>query len=263
MDTQAEFGFKQLFSHVVGDMAKAVCERNGESQQQQFARSQAAVHTIMSFLPRDVIEAMLAGHCVMFHAVMTDSIHETLRGEIDTMRRGTRSNIVALNKVFCANLDRLERYQSRAAEGRRDMPVIQSGLAQPKTEIAARTPAPLPDAPAVTPDVPRRTAVETPAIPARPVTDHSPALAPAPNATQAAWDDHAHQASPEEIAACRANPEAMAALDAGDPVRFARAMGIDMPTEAYLTAAAAEGSVFNRQSPATRPPGAVASKTKA
>jgi hypothetical protein len=256
MDTQAEFGFRQLFSHVVGDMAKAVCERNGESEQQKFVRSQAAVHTIMSFLPRDVIEAMLAGHCVMFHAVMTDSIHETLRGEIDTMRRGTRSNIVALNKVFCGNLDRLERHQSRPEEGRRDMPVTQPGQAQPEMEIAARTPAPLPDAPAVTPDVPRRPTVETPAIPARPVADHSPAPA------QAAWDDHAFQASPEEIAACRANPEAMAALDAGDPVRFARAMGIDMPSEAYLTAAAAEGSVFNRQSPATRPQAAVASKSK-
>jgi hypothetical protein len=54
----------------------------------------------------------------------------------------------------------------------------------------------------------------------------------------------------------------MAALDAGDPVRFARAMGIDMPSEAYLTAAAAEGSVFNRQSTATRPQAAVASKSK-
>jgi hypothetical protein len=253
MDTQAEFGFRQLFSHVVGDMAKAVCERKGESEQQQFARSQAAVHTIMSFLPRDVIEAMLAGHCVMFHAVMTDSIHETLRGEIDTMRRGTRSNIVALNKVFCGNLDRLERLQSRPEEGRRDMPVTQPAQAQPETRIAARTPAPLPDAPAVTPDVPRQTAVETPA---------SPAQASTPSAAPAAWDDHAHQASPEEIAACRANPEAMAALDAGDPLRFARAMGIDMPTEAYLAAAAAEGSVFNRQSRTTRPPGAVASKAK-
>jgi hypothetical protein len=260
MDTQAEFGFKQLFSHVVGDMAKAVCERNGESEQQQFVRSQAAVHTIMSLLPRDVIEAMLAGHCVMFHAVMTDSIRETLRGEIDTMRRGTRSNIVALNKVFCDNLDRLERHQSRPEEGRRDMPVTQPAQAQPETGIAAKTPASLLDVPAVTPDVPRRTAVETPAIPARIDADHSPA--PAPTAAQAAWDDHAHQASPEEIAACRANPEAMAALDAGDPVRFARAMGIDMPTEAYLTAAAAEGSVFNRQSTATRASGAVASKSK-
>jgi hypothetical protein len=214
----------------------------------------------MSFLPRDVIEAMLAGHCVMFHAVMTDSIHETLRGEIDTMRRGTRSNIVALNKVFCGNLDRLERLQSRPEEGRRDMPATQPAQAQPETPIAARTPAP--NAPAASPDVPRRAAVETPAIPARPVAHHSPAPASAPTAAPAAWDDHAHQASPEEIAACRANPEAMAALDAGDPVRFARAMGIDMPSEAYLTAAAAEGSVFNRQSTATRPQAAVASKSK-
>ena len=56
MDTQPAFGFKELFAHVIGDMAKAICERNGETQQQQFLRSQAAAHMIMGFLPRDVIE---------------------------------------------------------------------------------------------------------------------------------------------------------------------------------------------------------------
>jgi hypothetical protein len=60
--------------------------------------------------------------------------------------------------------------------------------------------------------------------------------------------------SPEAIAACRANPEAMAALDAGDPERFARAMGVDQPGEAYLAAAAGKGGVFDRQGAANRPP---------
>jgi DNA-binding FadR family transcriptional regulator len=56
------------------------------------------------------------------------------------------------------------------------------------------------------------------------------------------------------IAACRANPEAMAALDAGDPERFARAMGLDAPSDAYLAAAGAEGSVFDRRVVGGRPP---------
>ena len=29
MDTQPAFGFKELLSHVIGDMANAVAERNG------------------------------------------------------------------------------------------------------------------------------------------------------------------------------------------------------------------------------------------
>lgn len=120
MNETSEFGFKELFSHVVGDMAKAVSERPGKSKQQQFVRSQVAVHMIMSLLPRDVIEAMLAGHCVMYHELMNDSVLTTLRGEPDATRRATRGNIVALNKVFHGNLDRLERYRLRPDEGRRD-----------------------------------------------------------------------------------------------------------------------------------------------
>src|SRR5450755_1789227 len=100
MDSQPAFGFQELFTHIVGDMAKAVSERNGETKQQQFARSSAAVYTIMGLLPRDAIEAMLAGHCVMFHELITDSVHDTLRGELDTHRRATRSTIVAMDKAF-------------------------------------------------------------------------------------------------------------------------------------------------------------------
>jgi hypothetical protein len=162
---------------------------------------------------------MLAGHCVMFHAVMTDSVHETLRGEIDTMRQSTRGNLVALNKAFNGNLDRLGRFQMRPSEGRRDVPGVQ----------AADTQAP---------------------PPAHSVTTEAPAAeAPAPNPPIAQTGEApvVFHPSAEAIAACRANPEAMAALDAGDSGRFARARGIDMPAEAFLDAAPAQGSVFYRR----------------
>ena len=124
MDTTAAFGFGELFNSLIGDMAKAVCERVGETKQQQVIRSQTAVHAIMGFLPRDAIEAMLAGHCLMFHEMMTDSVRDTLRGEIDTARRATRATIVAMDKAFGNNLTRLERYRSRPAERRSDAPEV-------------------------------------------------------------------------------------------------------------------------------------------
>jgi hypothetical protein len=70
MDTVPAFASDDLFRYALGDMAKAVSERSGENEVQQFARCQAAAHMIMGFLPRDVIEVMLAGHCVMLHEVM-------------------------------------------------------------------------------------------------------------------------------------------------------------------------------------------------
>jgi hypothetical protein len=210
MDPQPAFGFKELLTHIVSDMARAVCERMGETQQHQFTRTQATAHMIMGFLPRDAIEAILAGHCVMFHEMMTDSIHDTLRGEMDSYRRATRANIVALDKCFGNNLERLERYQARPAQGRRDEPDALPVDTLGDVEVPAR-PEPQP--------------------PSRAARKPAPATPTQPRA------EAVFRPSPEAIAACRANPEAMAALEAGDHAAFARAMGIE-PSKAYLAAVA-------------------------
>src|SRR3954471_217782 len=120
MDPNAPLSFKALFSHIIADMARALCERPNETKEQRFVRVQAVTQMILGLLPRDVIEAMLAGHTVMFHELMTDSIHDTLQGQIDTMRRVTRRNIVALNRAFHMNLEKLAHYQLRPSQGTRE-----------------------------------------------------------------------------------------------------------------------------------------------
>jgi hypothetical protein len=100
MDTQPTFGLTNL----VGEIAGAVSDRNGESQHQRLVRTQAAAHTIMAFHPHDAIEAMLAGHCLMFHELIVESVHATMRGEEPATRRATRSGIVAMDKAFGNNL---------------------------------------------------------------------------------------------------------------------------------------------------------------
>src|SRR5258708_66718 len=124
MDPIPTFGLKQLLTHIIGDAAKAVSERSGESQSQQIARSQATVYAIMTFRPRDAIEAMLAGHCVMFHEMIVDSVRTTLRDEAPASRHATRSSIATMDKAFGNNLAWLERYRAgpaspaEAADGR-------------------------------------------------------------------------------------------------------------------------------------------------
>lgn len=184
MDTQPDFGFKELLSHIIGGVAKAVSERNGETRAQHFVRSLAATRMILEFSPRDSIEAILASHCAMFHEVLIDSVRETLRAETDTSRLDAFDNIVSINNAFTANLDRLERYWSRRPEGDRE-------------DIEQTEPA----------------------------------------------TTGSYRPSAEMIAACAANQEAMAALDAGDPERFAKAMGVEQPSEAYIEAAR---RAFNR-----------------
>jgi hypothetical protein len=105
-------GLIETLAAIVKDMAHAMCQRPGENADQQFTRAKVATRAILSFEPRGTIEVMLAGHSVMFHALITDSIHHTLRGEIDTMRRGSRANIVALNKAFHLNVEKFAQYQT-------------------------------------------------------------------------------------------------------------------------------------------------------
>ena len=126
METQPAFGLRELLTHVVGDIARALCQREGETPRQRYDRTQAAAHTVMAFTPRDAIEAMLAGHCVMFHEMIVDSVNTTMGGEETAKRRGTRSNIVAMDKAFGNNLERLERYQSRQAQGLADAKAVKA-----------------------------------------------------------------------------------------------------------------------------------------
>jgi hypothetical protein len=131
MDTQPHLGPQDLLTHVVSDVAEAVSARDGETRQRQDNRQQAAASTILSFMPRDAVEAMLAGHCVMFHALIVDSVHVTLRDEAPSTRRATRAGIAAMDKAFGDNLARLARY--RKAQG-----AARAGEEGAETEIADR-----------------------------------------------------------------------------------------------------------------------------
>ena len=157
MPTQQELSVKDAVTHAIDDMAKAISERPGDGNQDQSIRARVATMMIEEFNPRNVVQVILAGHCVMFHAVMTASIRDTLRGDLETMRHATRSNIVAMNKSFHMNLDRLDRYRIPAAASQASAPAtavpppedkMQPAPSEsPETEAPQITPAPTPEAP--------------------------------------------------------------------------------------------------------------------
>lgn len=202
------FAFKELFTHMIGEIAKAICDRPNETPQQRLTRIQAASHMVLELRPRDVIECILAGQMVMFHELITDSVHETLRGQVDTLRRATRSTIVSLNKAFLQTLVQFEHYQARRADGMRE-----ATEASPTSD---------------------------PAVAQEPQSEIDP--------VELAMSGR-YNPSREQIAACQANPEAMAALEAGDAAGFARALGVEYPSEAYLTAALEDDVFTGKQRP--------------
>ena len=229
MDTQPTSGLLDNLTHVVGGIARAVCQRVGEAQQEQIGRTQAAAYTVMEFQPRDSVEAMIAGHCVMFHEMIVDSVRYTLGRELEGTRRTTRANIIALDKAFGNNLNRLARYRAGLTDGKKPAQPVDT-IAETEIADRARRHRPEPNRPE----------------PNRP--DPTPLAAASQKPVQPASGP-----SPEAIAACEANPEAMAALNAGDPARFARAMCVE-PSEGYLAAASVQMAAFNRQPAAVRPP---------
>ncbi len=241
METHSAMGFTQILSHIVGNVARAVSERNGETRQQSAVRAGCAAHMILGMLPRDVIEAMIAGHCVMLHELMISSVCHTLTGELETTRRATRGGIVAMDKAFGGNLIRLENYRTRPLMGPGVEAPVDARVDSPMDEPLDETVAPSRDIPEeVTISAPEDIAADDPAAvdeAAECVDNLVPSI---PTAAM--------------IAACRANPEAMAALDAGDPEAFARAMGIENPSEAFLEAATAPGGPFDVTVPAHRRP---------
>jgi hypothetical protein len=127
-------------AHVVGDTAAALSKRPGELDRRRAERTMATAGMIMAFRPGDVIEAMIASHCVMFHELIVDSVHETLTGEDPAARRPARSTIIAMDKAFGDNLARLEAYRTRCAEASpaevsSDLPEIP---ARDETDISER-----------------------------------------------------------------------------------------------------------------------------
>jgi hypothetical protein len=236
MDTQAALGFKELFTYVITSMVKALCERPGDSREQQFIQAQATSRMVLAFTPRDTVEAMLAGHCVMLHEMMVESIGETLRAEPGPTRRSTRSAVLSMDRAFGKNLANLLRYQKRESQGTRDAPQTVAAEVPNEPDIADRV---------------RRH---------REQADREPnAAAPAPvptpgNATPRSEAATGFHPSRADVAACSANTDAMAALNAGDAARFARALGVKEPCAEYVAVASAQMTEMNKRRAANLDP---------
>src|SRR5271165_2067273 len=100
MEHLQDVSSQNLIAHAINDMADAVSRRPGETAHQCSIRSRIATEMIRSLVPLDMIEVMLAGQAVMFHALISDSVQHAFGGEIASARRGTRATIIGMNRAF-------------------------------------------------------------------------------------------------------------------------------------------------------------------
>ena len=213
MTTDTGITFQAAMGEICKGVLETVAERPGESDAKQSIRRQTAVYAVMSFMPRDPLEAMLAGQCVIFDHLLRDGARESLRGQPEQIRLRATPQIHASGKMFLAHLTAFKDMRGRQEETlafqlpRRD--------ARETSEAAPSPDAQSPDAPgpdatrtdAVRTDAVRTDAVRTDAVrtAATPDPKHAPAVAagtPSDATTAASVNDapeqHEHAAQPRE-----------------------------------------------------------------
>ncbi len=159
MQPNPSFGFEQIVTEVIRGVLEAVAEKPGLSQDRRASLTQTVVCSVMAFEPRDPVEAMMAGQCIVYDHLLRDGVREMQRGQADQVTARARPGVLAVGKVFLATMAMLLRMQRR--------PEAQLAFArQPLAREPAKTPN---DAGETTPAPPTpRGVTATPARPAAP-----------------------------------------------------------------------------------------------
>jgi hypothetical protein len=154
MTPDPNFGYEQAAAELLGGVVETVAGRPGQSQEQRLLREQTTVYSVMGFQPRDPVELMLAGHCVIFDHLLRDGARDLLRNHAEDIKLRARPGTLASGKMFLTSLNTLRRWQNRDADKIATLPK------------ALRTAAP--DAPAPEPEPVARPLAAAPPPPAAP-----------------------------------------------------------------------------------------------
>ena len=143
------FGFQQLTGEIIRGVVETVAERTGDTEAQRFARTQTVVFSIMAFLPRDAMETMLAGQCVVFDHVLRDGARDLLRGQAELIKLRARPQLNATGNMILKTLSHLDRLKSRPGEQALPTARLAESASAPPARAASpappiRTPAPAP-----------------------------------------------------------------------------------------------------------------------
>src|ERR1700692_1106351 len=111
MHTETGFTMLTAMGEITRAVIETVADRPGDSPARRLAppptppagrppRQQTTASTMMSFLPRDPVETMLAGQCVIFDHLLRDGAHDTLRGQQQDIKLRARPQILVAGKSF-------------------------------------------------------------------------------------------------------------------------------------------------------------------
>ena len=142
MITDPGFTLQDAVDEICNGVIEAVAERPGEPEAVRLIRRQTVGHTVRSFQPRDPLEAMLAGHCVIFDQLVRDTMRDSIRGQTAATAFRTRNQIHGSGRMFLAHLKAFVAVHPHEAEQLAYQPTEQDRAP------AEATPARGPDTPA-------------------------------------------------------------------------------------------------------------------
>lgn len=137
MTPDPNFGFEQVADAIIRDVVNTVADLPGLSPEQHGARSQATFRAVMAFQPRDAVEVMLAGQCVIYDHLLHDDVRDARRGGAEDRKLHGLQGTLAIGRVFLATFHTLQRRQKR----REDAAATSPGMSRTEARAAASRPA--------------------------------------------------------------------------------------------------------------------------
>jgi hypothetical protein len=178
---------------------ETVADKPGLSPERRASVTQTVVCSVMAFNPRDPIEAMMAGHCVVYDHMLRDGAREMLRGQAELVMIQARPGVLAAGKIFLGTVAMLLRMQRR-----------------PEAQLAFARPLPAPDDARNLATSAPTAANDTPAV-AVPTPIDRPAAEPEAALPEAVDPVVSAVAPPESGSPATASPVAGAAFTGGTP----------------------------------------------
>ena len=134
----------QIAEEMLQVVARAICDRPGETPAQRDSRTSQLVHSITGLTPRDGLEYMLSSLAVGHFNLILDSMREVFEGQTEAMKVRTKSTIVALDRAFIGMVRelRIERKRPLAkwTEAAQPSATVEKTVKAPEANIAALAP---------------------------------------------------------------------------------------------------------------------------
>jgi hypothetical protein len=115
MQADSTFGYDQIVTELMRGIIETISDKPGITPERRASIMQTAVCSIMAFNPRDPVETMLAGHCVVYDSMLRDAVRELSQGQGGQATIKARTGVLACGKAFLAAVGMLLRMQCRPA----------------------------------------------------------------------------------------------------------------------------------------------------